>query len=169
MKLFSVENGDFAFLAIGEAPFGVIALGARPTGVLAIGIIARGLVALSCGVSVGVLAISVGASIGVWAFACGGMVGMRIAGIGGGLCLQGDVVGGALQICPDAPERAETFWARVVFGLLLIGALIAGAWVMSFRADLSENGEVSFGQLERGPPEPPPPTRGWGERPRSPG
>lgn len=152
MKLFSAENGDFALIAVGEAPFGVLALGAQPTGVLAIGIIARGFVALSCGVSVGILAISCGVAVGVWAYACGGMVGMRIGGIGGGLCLQGYVVGGAWQICPDDPQRANSFWARVAFGLLLIGALIAGAWVVSFHTELSQNGEVSFGEIGGLPP-----------------
>jgi hypothetical protein len=97
VKVFSAEPGDFALLAIGEAPFGVVALGSQPTGVVAVGVLARGLVAISCGMSVGVLALSCGVSVGVLAYG--------------------------------------------------IGGLIAGAWRLTARMDLDEDGNVRFGEI----------------------
>lgn len=150
MKLFSAEPGDFALIAIGEAPFGVFAVGGQPTGVIAIGVIARGLVAISCGMSVGVLALSCGLAVGVLAYGIGGLVGFQVAGVGGGLALRGAAVGGIWEICPDTVVERGKFLLRIALGAILIGGLIAGAYRMTARMELGEDGEVSFGQLAPG-------------------
>ncbi|MDP7114718.1 MAG: hypothetical protein QGH45_22280 [Myxococcota bacterium] len=150
MKLFSAEPGDFALLAVGEAPFGVFALGIQPTGVVAVGVIARGLLAISCGMSVGVLALSCGLAVGVLAYGIGGLVGFQAAGGGGGLALRGGAVGGIWEICSDTVVERGEFLLRVALGAILIGGLIAGAYRLTGRMELGEDAEVSFGQLAPG-------------------
>ena len=116
VQLFSSDDNQPAFIAVGMQPVGVIAIGIVPIGIIAI----------ACGGARGIVAISCGGAIGIFTAACGVGVGVVTAVVGMGVGAW--AVGGWSLIETWTEGRSGPIgWpiAKIALG----AAIIVGSWI----------------------------------------